>query len=106
MPRYRPPWCTCIWSRIWPTTRCSPTTTNSTTGQAQHMGKRKVFVKSDLATAQIEHIRNRDGRLEVPLEALPPPCTVVAFARHALKRRHFGFAPWYGVGIDEITYAC
>ncbi len=70
------------------------------------MGKRKIFIKSDLATAQIEHVRNLEGRLEVPLEALPPPATVVAFGRNAMKYRHFDFAPWYGVGIDEITYAC
>ena len=70
------------------------------------MGKRKIFVKSDLATAQIEHVRSLAGRLEVPLEALPPPTTVVAFGRHAMMRRHFDFAPWYGVGIDEITHAC
>jgi len=70
------------------------------------MGRRKIFVKSDLATAQIEHVRDLAGRLEVPLEVLPPPTTVVAFGRNAMKYRHFDFAPWYGVGIDEITYAC
>ena len=70
------------------------------------MGKRKIFIKSDLATAQIEHITGLAGRLEVPLESLPPSTTVVTFGRHAMKHRHFDFAPWYGVGIDEITYAC
>jgi len=70
------------------------------------MGKRKIFVKSDLATAQTEHVRDLAGHREVALDALPPPTTVVAFGRNAMKYRHFDFAPWYGVGIDEITYAC
>ena len=70
------------------------------------MGKRKIFFKSDLATAQIEHVRGLTGRLEVPPEALPLPTTVVAFGRNAMKHRHFDFAPWYGVGIDEVTYGC
>lgn len=70
------------------------------------MGERKVFVKSDLATAQIEHVRDLAGCLTVPSEAMPPPATVVAFGRHAMTCRHFDFAPWYSVGIDEITYAC
>ncbi len=69
------------------------------------MGKRKNFIKSDLATAQIEHVRDIAGRLAVPLEALPPSTTVVAFGRHAKKHRRFDFAPWYGIGIDEIAYA-
>lgn len=70
------------------------------------MGKRKVFVKSDLTTAQIEHCRDSAGRVEVPADVLPPLVTVVTFGRTAINCRRFDFAQWYRIGIDEITYAC
>lgn len=70
------------------------------------MGKRKIFIKTDLTTAQVEHVRNAEGRVTVPPEVLPPKNTVVKFGRNPLKGRRFDFAPWHGVGIDPIAYAC
>lgn len=70
------------------------------------MGKRKIFIKAELTTPQIEHFRDREGQVAIRPEAIPPANTVVEFGRNAMKYRRFDFAPWYGVGIDDITYAC
>lgn len=70
------------------------------------MGKRKVFIKTDLSTAQVEYERDAEGRVTLPAAALPPACTVVRFGRTFRSTREFDFAPWYGVGIDPIAYAC
>ncbi|MFS8981163.1 hypothetical protein PO002_43490 [Cupriavidus necator] len=70
------------------------------------MGKRKTFFKTDLTIPQIEHERDAEGRIIITAAAMPPSCTVVRFGRNTTKHRKFEFAPWYGVGIDPITYAC
>ncbi|HEH9411860.1 TPA: hypothetical protein SIA28_000419 [Aeromonas salmonicida] len=70
------------------------------------MGKRKVYGRSDLNVAQIEHSLDQQGRVVMPPEAIPPARTLVAFGRNATSTRSFNFAPWYGSGIDPITYAC
>lgn len=70
------------------------------------MGKRKVFVKTDLSTAQVEHVWDADGRAVIEAAALPPRNTVITFGRHAMKLRRFDFGPWYGVGFDPIALAC
>jgi hypothetical protein len=70
------------------------------------MGRRKIFIKTDLTTAQVEHERDADGRVVIPSGVIPPANTAVNFGRNPLKARRFDFAPWYGIGIDPITYAC
>jgi len=70
------------------------------------MGKRKVFEKTDLSIAQVEHSRDVEGVVSISPEAIPPAVTLIEFERNASNRRYFEFASWYGVGIDPITYAC
>lgn len=70
------------------------------------MGKRKVYVRTDLRVPQVEHSIDHQGRVVVRAEAIPPAKTVVAFGRNITGSRNFDFAPWYGAGIDPITYAC
>ena len=66
------------------------------------MGKRKVFLKTDLARAQAE----APNDIERPEAACRPQKTVVEFGHSASARRTFDFAPWYRVGIDAIVLAC
>lgn len=65
------------------------------------MGRRKVFVKTDLVQAQAETCV-----VQLPSRNRRPLSTVVRFGRSPSARRSFDFAPWYGVGIDAITSAC
>jgi hypothetical protein len=70
------------------------------------MGKRKIFMKTDLATARIEYTRDNDGQVVISPEVIPPINTVVSFPKSAMKLRRFDFGPWYGMAIDSVTYAC
>lgn len=70
------------------------------------MGKRKVFVNTDLTIPRVEHMRGADGVVEVSSALLPPASTKVEFGRNPSKYRVFDFATWYGSGIDSITYTC
>ncbi|AIO39110.1 hypothetical protein DM40_3897 [Burkholderia cenocepacia] len=70
------------------------------------MGKRKTFVKADLATTQVEHTATDAGDISIPADVIPPTSSVVYFAKSASKCRQFDFGPWYSAGIDQITYAC
>jgi hypothetical protein len=70
------------------------------------MGKRKIFIRTDLATPRAEHVRDAEGQVAIPPAVIPPANTVIEFGRNPLRPRRFDFAPWYGVGIDAVTYAC
>lgn len=70
------------------------------------MGKRKIFEKTDLSIPQIEYCCDVEREGAISSEAIPPAVTLIEFERNASNRRYFEFAPWYGVGIDPITYAC
>jgi len=70
------------------------------------MGKRKVFLKTDLNIPQVEHSHDANGSVIVLPEVIPPVHTRVDFGRNATRSRGIDFAFWYGVGIDSITYAC
>lgn len=70
------------------------------------MGKRKVYVRTDLSVPQVEHSLDQQGRVIVLPEAIPPASTLVTFGRNATSHRSFDFSRWYGTGIDPITYAC
>lgn len=65
-------------------------------------GKRKVHTKTDLSVPMVE----RDPDAGRALSNYPPEVTIVEFPPHPSTERKFDFAPFYGVGIDEITYAC
>jgi hypothetical protein len=70
------------------------------------MGKRKIFHKTDLTIPAIEHTCDPTGVVKITPEVMPPVNTVVYFPLNPSGRRSFDFAPWYGVGIDPIVYAC
>lgn len=70
------------------------------------MGKRKVFTKTDLSVPQVEHDLDTAGKVINLPAAIPPNNTVVSFGRNATSKRSFDFAKWYGVGTDDITFAC
>lgn len=70
------------------------------------MGKRKTFIKTDLSTPGIEHALSAAGKIVRLPERVPPANTAVRFAPNPANARIFDLAPWYGHGIDEITYAC
>lgn len=70
------------------------------------MGKRRVYVRTDISVPQVEHTRDQQGRVVVPPEVIHPAITLVAFGRNTTTSRNFDFASWYGSGIDPITYAC
>lgn len=70
------------------------------------MGKRKIFYRTDLSIPQVEQHRDAIGRTSASPAIMPPIKTTVEFGRNATSYRTFDFAPWYGVGIDSITYAC
>lgn len=71
------------------------------------MAKRKAFVKTDLSTPAVEHVRDSRGAVVVPLDSIPPATTEVNFRRGvASGAKQFDFQRWYGVGIDAVTYAC
>src|SRR5450830_178350 len=70
------------------------------------MGKRKVYVRSNLSVPQVEHSLDQQGNVVLLPEAIPPARTLVAFGRNATSSRNFDFSPWYGTGIDQVTYAC
>ncbi|PCR97389.1 hypothetical protein CP336_06490 [Pseudomonas fluorescens] len=70
------------------------------------MGKHKDYVRIDLSTPQIgKGFDYRGGEVVAP-EAIPPAITLVKFGRNTTTYRSFDFAPWYGLDIDPITYAC
>ena len=67
--------------------------------------KRKTFVKTDLTIPTVEHVI-QDGHAVIPGDVIPPTSTRIAFNVKSLHKQSFDFAQWYGVGIDQITYAC
>lgn len=70
------------------------------------MGKRKIYIRTDLSIPKVEHSIDLEGRAVVLPEVMPPTNTQIAFGRNATRMRSFDFARWYGIGIDSITYAC
>lgn len=69
------------------------------------MAKRKVFLKADLSTPGVGHEHEVAGSVTV-LDVVPPCDTVAQFPPNPYGARIFDFAPWYGAGIDDLTYAC
>ncbi|MDU8361086.1 hypothetical protein [Pseudomonas syringae group sp. J309-1] len=70
------------------------------------MGKRKIYIKTDLTIPEVRHSVDQDRHTFVPHEVIPPTNTQVAFGRNATRMRFYDFARWYGSGIDQIVYAC
>ena len=53
------------------------------------MGKRKVFVKTDLTTAIVEYTRDAGGNVIVLPERVPRPISVIRFGQNASDSRTF-----------------
>ena len=70
------------------------------------MGKRKVFLRSDVSIAHAEAATTVGGGVIAFPERIPPTRTTVHFQDNPAGARTFDFAGWYGVGVDEITHAC
>jgi len=70
------------------------------------MGKRKIYIMTELAAPQVEHKQYRNKRVALTREVIPPEISKIEFGRNCTSWRSFDFARWYGVGIDSITYAC
>ncbi|VVO40605.1 hypothetical protein [Pseudomonas fluorescens] len=70
------------------------------------MGKRKVYVKTDLSIPEVKRGIDQKGNTVALPQVIPPPITRVAFGRNATRMRFFDFSHWYCAGIDSITYAC
>jgi hypothetical protein len=71
------------------------------------VGKRKTFIRVDLTTPGIEHTRDQaTGNVLLFPDRIPPSNSVVSLPVNVTGAESFDFAEWYGVGIDEITYAC
>lgn len=70
------------------------------------MGKRKIFSRTELSIPEDEHILAIERKTTKPPESFPPQNTIVNFKHNATGLRSFDFAPWYGIKIDTITYAC
>jgi len=69
-------------------------------------GKRKVHTKTDLTVPKVEHRQEAGDRVILTPERMPPAVTIIDFGHNASNYRTHNFAPYYGIGIDEITYAC
>jgi len=67
--------------------------------------KKKSFVKTDLSIVDVPRSQGTDGRIQIDPGSYPPPSTRVRFVASS-GHHSFDFAPWYGVQIDEITFAC
>ncbi|SDN42123.1 hypothetical protein SAMN04489798_0264 [Pseudomonas arsenicoxydans] len=70
------------------------------------MGKRKVYIRSDISIPHVEHNPGKEGSTLIRPQTFPPLITRVHFGRNPVSVRSFDFARWYGKGIDSITYAC
>lgn len=71
------------------------------------MGKRKVFIKTDLSTPTVEHTRDTAGTVVIQLDVIPPATTLVTFHRGVGSgAKQFDFRNWYGTGHDQVTYVC
>lgn len=70
------------------------------------MGKRKVYVKTDLRTPQVEIRPDTRECLVERRQTFPPTTTRVIFGRNATSARSYDFSAWYGLNIDTIVYAC
>lgn len=67
---------------------------------------KKKFIRVDLSVPAIEHEAPPTGAAVIPLEAIPPKNTNVVIRTGPASTRTFRFGPMYGVGADQITYAC
>jgi len=70
------------------------------------MGKRKIYIETDLTVPQVEQRLDPDGRVVLFSEYMRPANTRIEFGRNSTRKRSFDFARWYGLAIDSVTYAC
>jgi len=69
-------------------------------------GKRKVHIRTDLTVPMVGNRQDSTDDTGTFRPAQAPEVTLIRFPHSAVGRRTYDFAPHYGVGIDEITYAC
>ncbi|MBV4478632.1 hypothetical protein [Pseudomonas khavaziana] len=70
------------------------------------MAKKKLFVLTDISIPQIELKSGHGGERDSQKDFVMPDILTVNFGVNTSKYRKFDFSTWYGVGIDQITYAC
>lgn len=70
------------------------------------MSKRKIFLPNGSGLSRVEFIHQNQDCGSKNGNSTPPQQTKVLFGQNATNYRSFDFAPWYGVGIDSITYEC
>lgn len=70
------------------------------------MPKTKKFTKTDLSVPGVEHEADAAGHAAVQADVIPPPVASVPFPPNPAGWKAFDFGPWYGLGIDAVTYAC
>ena len=63
------------------------------------MGRRKLFIKTDLSTPQVEYDLDRDGKVTLLPQAFPPSITVVKFGLNAVAARNFDFSVAVGMAV-------
>lgn len=70
------------------------------------MVKKKSFSGTEIDPVKIEHTRDGNNRVVIPINDVLPEQKAISFPEkdNATDVRGFDFAPWYGKGIDEITY--
>lgn len=71
------------------------------------MTRKKNFPKADLTVPAVVVRKTEIGEIEISKELISQTQTVIQFPAegNATDRRSFDFSPWYGAGIDPITYA-
>jgi hypothetical protein len=71
------------------------------------MTKRKVFLKTEFGSNHNSPSSPSDVTPIFPSTIVPPKITTITLkSRGTDSNNQFDFAPWYGIGIDLITYAC
>lgn len=70
------------------------------------MAKKKIFVRTDISIPQVDIQPAPDSGEQLTTKSLIPDDTAIYFEPNPSPYRRFDFSEWYGVGIDEITYAC
>lgn len=68
-------------------------------------GKRKIHTRTNLEVPTVERLQKQDSNLKPPSVLIPPAVKLVKFGFSAELQRTADFSKYYGIGIDEVTYA-
>jgi len=70
------------------------------------MGKRKLYIRTQANLEKLD-ISEESYQAEIfDTRFIPPDIKYVECGINTTPSRKLDFSPWYGVGIDSITYAC